>query len=55
MQVAGILGLAAIVSIVAHKTYMDVDKLAQKHSGIEFWAELAKQILRNLAAGGGGG
>jgi hypothetical protein len=53
LQVAAILCAAVMVSVIFHKAYMDLDRLAQKYSGVEFWVELAKQVLRNLAAGGG--
>jgi hypothetical protein len=52
LQVFAILCLAAIVAVIFHKAYLDIDKLGQKYSGVEFWVELAKQVLKNLAAGG---
>jgi hypothetical protein len=52
LQVLAILGLVAIIAMIFHKAYLDLDKLAQKYSGVEFWVELAKQVLKNLAAGG---
>ena len=52
LQLASILVLVAMIATIFHKAYLDLDKLAQKYSGVEFWVELAKQVLKNLAAGG---
>jgi hypothetical protein len=52
LQILAILGLAAMIAVIFHKAYTDLDRLGQKYSGVEFWVELAKQVLRNLAAGG---
>jgi hypothetical protein len=52
LQIFAILCLAAIVAVIFHKAWLDIDKLGQKYSGVEFWVELAKQVLKNLAAGG---
>ena len=52
LQILAILGLAAMIAVIFHKAYLDLGKLAQKYSGVEFWVELAKQVLKNLAAGG---
>jgi hypothetical protein len=52
LQLGAILVLAAIIGVIFHKAYKDLDKLSQSYSGLEFWVELAKQVLKNLAAGG---
>lgn len=51
LQVVGVLGLLAVLSMVAHKAFADIFTLAQRHSGADFWAALARQILRNLVGG----
>ena len=51
MQVFAILLLVALLSTILHKALADVSALAQQHSGTDFWAALARQVLRNLAGG----
>jgi len=51
VQVLGILGLVLIVATVLHKATADVSRLAQQHSGVDFWLALIRQILRNLSGG----
>ena len=51
MQMAAILVMAAIVAMIAHKSYADISIIAAKHSGVDFWRELASYYLRNLAGG----
>ena len=49
MQVIGIVCLALLLSIIAHKAYTDISVLAHKHSGSEFWVALGRYLLANLA------
>jgi hypothetical protein len=51
LQVLAILCLFALFSMVSHKALVDITGLAQQHSGGDFWAALARQVLRNLAGG----
>ena len=51
LQVLAVLCLIALISMVAHKAFADITVLAQQHSGGDFWAALARHILRNLAGG----
>ena len=51
LQVLAILWLITFFSVVLHKAISDISMLAQQHSGSEFWAALARLILRNLAGG----
>jgi hypothetical protein len=38
-------------SMILHKASGDIARLAQKHSGDDFWLALAKYFLSNLAGG----
>ena len=51
LQVLAILCLIALFSMIAHKAIADIARLAQQHSGGDFWAALARHVLRNLAGG----
>ena len=51
LQVLAILCLIALFSMISHKAFVDITVLAQQHSGGEFWAALARYVLRNLAGG----
>ena len=51
LQVLAILCLIALFSIVVHKAFADIAVLGQQHSGGDFWADLARHVLRNLAGG----
>ena len=51
-QVFGVLALVLLLGMVAHKGHADISRLAQKHSGSEFWVELGRYVIRNLAGGG---
>jgi hypothetical protein len=44
--------MALILGMVAHKGHADISVLAQKHSGKEFWVELARYFIGNLGGGG---
>jgi hypothetical protein len=54
LQAVGIAGFAGIVAMVSHKMFNDIAMLAERHSGWDFWAALARHILRNLGGGGAG-
>lgn len=51
LQVLAILCLIGLFSMIGHKAVADVVVLAQQHSGGDFWAALARHLLRNLAGG----
>jgi hypothetical protein len=51
LQVLAILCLIALFSMIAHKAFADIALLMQQHSGGDFWAALARRVLRNLAGG----
>lgn len=51
LQVLAILCLIALYSMVAHKAFADIALLAQQSSGGDFWAALARHVLRNLVGG----
>ncbi len=51
MQVLAVLAMAAILSMIVHKSYADVSIIAAKHSGWEFWREVAVWMIGNLAGG----
>lgn len=51
-QGLAIFAMAFLVGMVAHKGHADISRLAQKHSGSEFWVELGRYVIRNLAGGG---
>lgn len=52
LQVLAIACGIFIVSLIAHKAFVDVTALAAKHTQAEFWPALARYLLRNLAGGG---
>jgi hypothetical protein len=49
LQVAALALGALIVSMIAHKFYVDVSLLAQQHPGERFWWALARYFIGNLA------
>jgi hypothetical protein len=51
-QVLAVLCLAGILGTIVHKGGNDIARLAQKHHGVEFWVELARYFIGNLAGGG---
>jgi len=51
-QAVAILWVALLLGMVAHKGHADISVLAEKHSGGEFWTELARYFIGNLAGGG---
>jgi hypothetical protein len=52
MQKVAIVLLVLMCSIILYKGYVDISALAQKHSGQQFWVELARYFFGNLAGGG---
>jgi len=52
-QVLGIIALAFLLGMVAHKGHADISVLAGKYSGGELWMEVARYFVANLAGGGG--
>ena len=51
-QVLAILCMALLISMVFHKAYTDISRLAAQHSGEQFWVALAQYFLGNLGGGG---
>jgi hypothetical protein len=51
LQIAGVLGLLLICSVVFHKALSDIAALADRHAGRQFWVELGRYIFKNLAGG----
>ncbi len=47
-----ILCMAVLLSMVLHKGYTDISRLAAQHSGDKFWVALAQYFLGNLGGGG---
>ncbi len=43
--------LALILGVILHKGYVDVSRLAEAHSGADFWRALARHIFKNLSGG----
>lgn len=40
-----------ILAMIAHKAHADISLIAQKFSGADFWLELARYLVGNLAGG----
>lgn len=40
-----------ILSVIAHKFYVDISLLAQQHSGERFWWAFGRYLVANLAGG----
>ena len=51
-RVLAVVCFAGILGMIAHKGGNDISRLAQKHSGGEFWVALARYFIGNLAGGG---
>jgi len=51
LQIVAIFCMILVWAIIVHKAHGVVSALAQKHSGMEFWLALARQLLANLAGG----
>jgi hypothetical protein len=49
LQVAAIGLLIGLLAMVFHKALADVSGVWARHSGADFWVELARYLLRNLA------
>lgn len=43
--------LALILGVILHKGYVDISRLAEAHSGTDFWRALARQVFKNLSGG----
>lgn len=43
--------LALIIGVILHKVYADVSRLAEAHSGADFWRALARHLFKNLSGG----
>ena len=52
LQKVAIIALALMGTVILHKGYVDISALAEKHSGLQFWMELGRYFLGNLAGGG---
>ena len=50
-QIFAIALLLLIYAIIVHKGYDDISRIADKHSGKEFWVEVARYVIGNLAGG----
>ena len=50
-QILAIACMALLVSVILHKGYADVSRLAEQHSGKRFWVALAQYFIGNLAGG----
>jgi hypothetical protein len=50
-QVFAIAFLLLVYAMIVHKGYGDISRIADKHSGKEFWAEVARHVIGNLAGG----
>lgn len=51
LQVFAITLGCLILSVIAHKFYVDISLLAQQHSGEKFWWALMRYLIKNLAGG----
>ena len=51
-QALAIICLAFLLGMVLHKGHVDISILAGKYSGGEFWTEVARYFIANLAGGG---
>jgi hypothetical protein len=47
-QVVGVACGMLLLSMIVHKSYVDVSALAQLHSGERFWLALARYFIGNL-------
>jgi hypothetical protein len=50
-QALGILAMAFLLGMIAHKGHADISVLAGKYSGSEFWVQVASYFIANLAGG----
>ena len=51
LQVSAIALGSLILSVIAHKFYVDISLLAQQHSGERFWWAFGRYLITNLAGG----
>ena len=50
-QGLAILVMGVLLGMVVHKGHADVSMLAKQHSGQQFWVELGRYFIGNLAGG----
>jgi hypothetical protein len=50
LQALAIAIIAGMLSMIAHKGYVDISALAQRYSGDEFWKAFGRYLLGNLGA-----
>jgi hypothetical protein len=43
--------LTLIIGVILHKGYVDIARLAEAHSGADFWRALARHFFKNLSGG----
>jgi hypothetical protein len=51
LQVLAVVCLVLLFTTIFHKVFADISALARQYSGSDFWAALARQLIRNLAGG----
>jgi hypothetical protein len=54
-QGLAILAMGFLLGMVVHKGHADISILAEQHSGQQFWVELGRYFIGNLAGGGAPG
>jgi hypothetical protein len=47
LKIVAILCMVVIFSMIFHKAFADLAKLARQYSGSEFWVSLVRQLLMN--------
>lgn len=51
LQVSAIALGSLMLSVIAHKFWVDISLLAQQHSGEKFWWAFGRYLIANLAGG----
>jgi hypothetical protein len=51
-QAIAIVCLIFLLGMIAHKGHADISLLAEQHSGQQFWVEVGRYLINNLAGGG---
>jgi hypothetical protein len=51
MQIVAIAIGTTLLSMLFHKSYVDISPLAERYSGGRFWLELARYFIANIAGG----
>lgn len=49
LQIAAIVCLLGLVSMIFHKAFADISLVWEQHSGGDFWVALGRYLFRNLA------